>query len=132
MNSKENIRIFLKHKGIKAKDFCARTGLSNGFLTNNGAIGSDKIHNILKAYPEINAEWIITGEGEMLKEESLKEINKKDVYILSLQGQINDLYGKYAEVDCFMQAVRLKVEIEEEIKKIEEKTSSKKILSKKH
>jgi hypothetical protein len=30
-------------------------------------IGSSKMEQILKAYPEINPDWFLTGEGNMLK-----------------------------------------------------------------
>ena len=35
-------------------------------LKNNGAIGTDKLENILSAYPDINPVWLLTGNGNML------------------------------------------------------------------
>jgi len=67
MTSKEKLRKFVEFKGITAKSFCEKTNLSNGFLTNNGSIGSDKIHNILKVYPEISLKWLISGKGKMIE-----------------------------------------------------------------
>lgn len=37
-------------------------------LNSGGHIGSDKLENILKIYPELNPVWLLQGEGEMLKE----------------------------------------------------------------
>ncbi len=30
-------------------------------------IGSNKVNDILRTFPELNGEWLMTGEGEMLK-----------------------------------------------------------------
>ena len=42
---------------------------------------SEILKNIIKAIPEINPSWLLTGEGEMLKSESTDE-NKRDAEIL--------------------------------------------------
>jgi predicted RNase H-like nuclease (RuvC/YqgF family) len=36
-------------------------------LDKNDSINSDKIEIIISNYPDINLEWLITGEGEMLR-----------------------------------------------------------------
>ena len=70
----------------------------------------DKLENILKVFPEINAAWLLTGEGSMLKsgenyleedreqflgasKEELYErlIAEKEERIRDLQGIIDDL-----------------------------------------
>ena len=42
-------------------------GMSNASfgksLKNNGAIGSDKLENILSVYPDINPDWLLTGRA---------------------------------------------------------------------
>ena len=51
--------------------FEKRCGLSNGYIKNfKGNFGSDKLENLLNAFPNLNREWLLTGEGEMLKESS--------------------------------------------------------------
>lgn len=57
---------FLEYKGESKYRFYQKTGLSNGFLDKNNAIGSDKYEIISKCYPELNMEWAISGAGEML------------------------------------------------------------------
>lgn len=59
---------YLEKKGISKYKFYKETGLSNGFLDKGENIGSDKCEIILSHYPDIRAEWLITGRGEMVKE----------------------------------------------------------------
>lgn len=54
-------------KQINKNKFYIETGLSNGFLDKVKDIGGSKIEQILKCYPEINPEWLLTGQGLMLK-----------------------------------------------------------------
>jgi hypothetical protein len=41
--------------------------LGNGFLDKNDNINSDKIEIIVSNYPDLNLDWLITGKGEILK-----------------------------------------------------------------
>lgn len=58
---------YLDVKGITRYRFYKDTGLSNGFLDKKGNIGSDKCERIIYLYPDINPEWLLTGQGEMLR-----------------------------------------------------------------
>lgn len=70
---KEKILAFLKESGIKKVDFFERTGIqSSNFKGSNltSAPGSDMLVKILTTYPELSAEWLMTGKGDMLKNEA--------------------------------------------------------------
>ena len=43
-------------------------------LKSGGAIGTDKLENILKVYRDINIEWLLTGVGAMIKPEITEEV----------------------------------------------------------
>lgn len=62
---------FIDYKGISKYKFYKKTGLSNGFLDKKGTIGADKCEIIYSYYPEIDLEWLLTGKGEMLKNNQL-------------------------------------------------------------
>ncbi|GIM53721.1 S24 family peptidase [Capnocytophaga cynodegmi] len=68
------IKEFIDYKGLSVRKFEENVGFSNGAFAsqykNNKSIGSDKIENILRFYPEINTEWLLLGKGEMLKSET--------------------------------------------------------------
>lgn len=60
----------IDYKGISKSRFYRETGLSNGFLDKVKDVGVSKIEYILKTYPEINSDWLLTGNGDMLKSKS--------------------------------------------------------------
>ncbi|MDE6860340.1 MAG: S24 family peptidase [Duncaniella sp.] len=75
---KEKILAFLKEQGIKKVDFFEKTGIqSSNFKGANltSAPGSEMLVKILTIYPELSAEWLMTGNGEMLKTNRLTKSN---------------------------------------------------------
>ena len=74
MDIKERIKQFADSKGIPIYKFESTAGLSNGYV--NGirkGIGSEKLSDILRAFPELNRNWLLFGEGEMLRTGALAE-----------------------------------------------------------
>ena len=67
----QRLQQFIEIKGISKYRFYQETGLSNGALDKGENLGSDKCEKILYVYPELNAEWLLTGRGSMLKGESI-------------------------------------------------------------
>lgn len=67
---KERIKYFIKSIGISVALFEKNCGLSNGSV-NKMADGTrtTTLDNISKAYPQLNMNWLKTGEGEMLNSE---------------------------------------------------------------
>lgn len=69
----DRIKLYIDTKGISIAAFEKSAGMSNASfsksLKNNGAIGTDKLENILSIYSDISPEWLLTGQGDMLKEE---------------------------------------------------------------
>ena len=67
----ERIKEYMDHKGISVAAFERSIGMSNASfgksLKNKGAIGTDKLENILSRYSDISPLWLLTGEGNMLK-----------------------------------------------------------------
>ncbi|MBD8388240.1 helix-turn-helix transcriptional regulator [Dysgonomonas sp. BGC7] len=64
---KDRIILYLESRGISKNKFYTQTGVSNGTLDKKSGITGDTITKIYKAYPDINLEWLIMGEGEMVK-----------------------------------------------------------------
>jgi transcriptional regulator with XRE-family HTH domain len=69
---KERVRQFCQEKKISVREFEKRCNVSNGYFNNlkNGGIAYNKMLIILAAFPELNGDWLATGEGEMLRSES--------------------------------------------------------------
>ena len=61
----ERIGIFLNKKGISGY-----TGISaqviSAYLTGKRDPSGDMLSKFLLTYPELNADWLLTGRGEML------------------------------------------------------------------
>ena len=76
---KERILSFLESQGIKKVDFFEATGIqSSNFKGKNMSSqpGGDMLVKVLTIYPNLSAEWLLRGEGEMLKSLSNQVENK--------------------------------------------------------
>jgi hypothetical protein len=115
MKSIERIYKYIDYKNIKAVPFEKKIGLSNGYLgkqlKRNADLGESILTKIIENCPEINPEWLLTGEGEMLKEktttaENLKnENNMNSLETLELLKENNALLKENNEL--FKQNVEL-------------------------
>ena len=69
---KDRILTFLNSEGIKKADFYSTTGISDSnFKGKNlsSQLGGDAIVKVLTSYPELSADWLLTGAGSMLKDD---------------------------------------------------------------
>lgn len=67
---KGRILSFLEYNGIKKADFYQATGVADSNFKGKNLYsqpGGDVLVKILTSYPNISAEWLLTGNGPMLK-----------------------------------------------------------------
>lgn len=64
----DRIRQFIVYKGLSMREFSKAIGVSHSLISKTNAIGSDKLESILANYPELSPQWLLTGQGEMLKD----------------------------------------------------------------
>ncbi len=64
---KQNISLYLAQKGITHYEFYKVSGTTRGILGQNNGISEDNIARFLAYAPDVNIEWLLTGEGSMLK-----------------------------------------------------------------
>ena len=68
MTIKERIYSFIEYKGISIKRFEELCDLSNGYISSmRKGFGRDKLNNVLTVFPDLNRDWLLYGEGEMIK-----------------------------------------------------------------
>lgn len=107
---------FIKFKGLTMKAFEQRCDLSTGYVTSmRKGYGSEKLNNVLTAFPELNREWLLYGEGDMLSstssaqpQPSVKNERVVDdeaykvplVPVSALAGSLNDFSLSVKRDDC--------------------------------
>lgn len=110
MTTKERTLRFIAAKGLSIKKFEEMCGLSNGYVNSmKSGYGNNKLAQVLSAFPELNRDWLVYGEGEMLrsiaqpKEESASSQPnvegealpvQEDSLIAELRAQIERLESK--------------------------------------
>lgn len=82
MNTIENILKYIEYKGITKNEFCKKNHLNHSFFHSSGNLTISTIKEIIKNYPDINLEWLITGKGDMIKKtttesEQIQELQEK-------------------------------------------------------
>jgi len=105
----DRIKFYRDYKKYGKGEFEALCNLSNGYLNGTSTPGANKLEGILKACPDLNREWVMSGDGKMLNtmesneqkkdEISTNKLNKqeaekmKDKLIASYEDQIKTLKG---------------------------------------
>jgi toxin-antitoxin system, antitoxin component, xre family len=80
MTIQERILQYLENKDITPYKFCKDLGFPMGYLNKRGVIGTDKYLKIIKYCKDLSPEWLLTGEGDMLKPrvEDIKNMTKEE------------------------------------------------------
>lgn len=75
----DRLELFMQEERLNNNKITVKANLSNGLigkaLKNRTAMNSDSIENILLAFPLLNADWLMTGRGEMLLPEENTSVN---------------------------------------------------------
>lgn len=95
---KQRILFFVEKLGISKRDFYAKIGVSRGTLESKTGITEDVITKFYTAYPNINIEWLMTGNGDMYLEtnnfatmqEKEQKIDDKNANSAELSQSAND------------------------------------------
>ena len=83
MELADRLKIFISYLGISNQSFEKQCGISGGTVSRLTSKSYRKTFDrISKAFPILNIEWLLTGEGEML-------IPREKVQILGAGAQLN-------------------------------------------
>lgn len=92
-NIKSRIIQFAKYEGVALEDFFNKIGVSYSSFKGSSkktGLNSDTIDVLVTMFPKINLDWLITGEGEMLKSTTKVSVVNKN--LIPLVG-INAIAG---------------------------------------
>lgn len=68
MSIKKRLDLIVKELRLSGRAFEKECGLANGSYSSiRDRVGADKLNKILFRYPQISADWLISGTGEMMK-----------------------------------------------------------------
>lgn len=90
MSVKERLREFIRYKRLSNSEFCRSIEVSTAFVSSMvKSIQPDKIERITLKYPELNIEWLLTGEGTMLKSATLP-VTHSEMIPISIVKMMDD------------------------------------------
>ena len=99
----ERLKQYIDFKGISVAAFERSIGMANASfgksLKKQGAIGTDKLENILNIYPDISPLWLLKGEGNMISanESAQPAQEPTPTYLLNMISEKDTLIRQQAE-----------------------------------
>lgn len=109
MDVKQKIQQYLDYKGIKTNRFEKEVGLSNGYWRKTNSVSANAVAEILRVYSDLSAEWILRGEGEMLRTVPGTKID-------DITKQLDEALNETRMSDSIIRKM-IKEEVEKEVKK---------------
>ena len=64
---KSRIRQFAKRHNLSMREIYDRTGISVGTFSNSSSLSEEAMFKMLSCFEELDANWLITGKGDMIK-----------------------------------------------------------------
>lgn len=87
MNVKERLKKFIESKNITVSAFEGAIGASNGYVNSiYKSVGLDKLLAIVEKFPDLNLNWLISGEGPMLLTDVVKDYGVEGITVVSEPG----------------------------------------------
>jgi hypothetical protein len=94
---KERILQFLDYKGISKYECYQSTGITNGVLSKKEGLSEENLLRFISYYTEVNPDWLLTGDGPMLRDERPAQVSEptvvyerdpRDIQLISTQEEI--------------------------------------------
>lgn len=91
---RERIEQLLIALNISGRSFSERIGKSSSFVRTIGTtVGADVINSIIKEFPQVNINWLVTGEGDMMLKTDIKPIDAARAYYIQ-SYMVNEYISK--------------------------------------
>ena len=124
MDITDRISKMVAHYGINLTTLSKKMGLNNSvtiskIINEKRKPSSKTIGRIIHAFPDLNYDWLVNGEGDMLKSESNKEtstLNNDEMTVTALQvANFMKEYYPYSTAESEKRIVEIVKEGEEKI-----------------
>ena len=90
---KRNILKYAEYKGVSKYEVYQKTGISRSVLSQNNGMTEDNLLKFLAYYSDVNIEWLLTGNGQMLKQNAQKLLTPAS----GVSSENADSHDKYNE-----------------------------------
>lgn len=117
MTIKDRLLEYSKIKNMNVSKFCQYCSLSNGFFTRNGGITTEILAGILDKCVDLNPDWLLTGNGEMLRAnqpDSPQQSNPMHVDIEAIKLLIEEKDRSIAALTTQIADLRIQLKIKDE------------------
>ena len=107
---RDRLRAYIRHKGISIYSFCKQAELARNFmLWETAGISTKSMQKIGQAYPDLNLQWVATGEGEMLKgDEDKIPLSVHRALVSDREARIKQLEGIVAKLRAKIKTLKNK------------------------
>lgn len=104
---KQKILLYLTKKGVSEYEFYKKSGITRGILAQNNGISEENLARFLAYAPEVNEQWLLTGNGEMIKDDKREvahqtENPKEGIPLIPFSAMAGALTGEQSalEYEC--------------------------------
>ena len=80
---KERIIQLIENKGIAKEEFYVKIGMTSASFRGSAKytpLNSTAIENIISLIPDVNTDWLLTGKGDMLKDNQKSDLSVGIMY----------------------------------------------------
>ena len=100
LTTNDRIKHLISFKQLSISSFSREIGLINGvtiskIINQNRKPSSKTIGRIIQAFPDINYDWLVNGEGEMIKGSVVKSVKTHEDDLTVTTKQVIDFMKEY-------------------------------------